>query len=71
MTTSELMQVIGKDGTILYPDGMRYTVRITDARGPNWGRIDYLVQPISGTGSVWVKADRITIQDEVNPCANS
>lgn len=64
MTTSELMQVIGKTALITYPDTMQYSVRIVDARGPNWGRIDYQVTPISGQGSVWIDSKRVTIQEQ-------
>lgn len=70
MNTLELMQIIGRTAILA---GKRNefdtSVRITDAK-MSYGRLLYQVVPISGTGSVWVKADRITIQ-EVNPCANS
>jgi hypothetical protein len=63
MSTSELMQVIGKTG-LLAADGLNVSVRIVDARGPNWGRIDYQVTPVSGQGTIWVDANRVKIQNE-------
>ena len=62
MSTSELMLVIGKTG-LLAAEGFSVLVRITDARGPNWGRIDYHVTPVSGQGSVWVDANRVKIEE--------
>ena len=62
MSTSDLMKMIGKTG-LLAADGFSVLVRITDARGPNWGRIDYQVTPVSGQGSVWVDANRVKIEE--------
>lgn len=64
MTTASLAKAIGQTG-LLTADGLSVLVRIVDARGPNWGRVDYQVTPVSGSGMVWVDANRVKIQNEV------
>ena len=64
MNTRELMKVIGQQGVL---SGRRnefvVVVRITDAK-MSYGRVLYQVTPISGQGSVWVDATRVTLSNE-------
>ena len=59
MTFKEASKAVGRDG-MLYSDGMLFPVRIVDARRV-FGRIDYQVSPIGGSGSKWVDANRVVV----------
>ena len=66
MTALELSQNIGKIGIFpVYPmDGtLQYKVKILDAKKA-YGCPRYLITPVSGTGSQWVNADRVSILNE-------
>lgn len=55
----EYMFLVGKTGTI-EQGGLVIQVKISDVR-EMWGRLQALVSPVSGSGSVWVMVDRIKI----------
>lgn len=59
-TSASLGAVIGSTGS-LHSEGydLTFRVHIKDAREV-WGRTDYLVTPVAGTGEKWVSAERIS-----------
>lgn len=59
MTTAELARDIGKQAEVTIPGGLTIIVTIQDARQV-WGRIDYLVAPVYGSGSTWVSSERVS-----------
>jgi hypothetical protein len=65
MNTSELAKLIGRQATL---SGRRNefatSVRILDAKQV-YGVTRYQVEPLQGSGSVWVNAERITLSPEV------
>lgn len=54
MLGQDALKLIGKLGTI-YAAGLTINVRITDVK-VSYGRTRYQVEPISGSGSVWVES---------------
>ena len=52
-TATELHSAIGKVADYNKIDGVSFTVTIIDAR-ERFGNTDYLIAPLSGTGSLWV-----------------
>lgn len=62
MTTNELKVNIGKTGTCQF-DSIRGPVTVIDTRKV-FGRIDYLIQIVGGSGQQWVSSDRVTVSDE-------
>ena len=67
MTASELAKLVGMTATMrLHVGGIAWTmaeVKILDARDA-YGRTDLLVEPVSGTGTAWVSADRVKVRKE-------
>jgi hypothetical protein len=63
MTALELSQSIGKIASILF-DSIRVNVRILDGKTA-YGTPRYLITPVSGTGSQWVNADRVSINPNI------
>jgi len=59
MTALELSQAIGQIGSIL-SGKTRINVRILDGK-VSYGCPRYLITPVSGTGSQWVNADRVSV----------
>ena len=57
MTNAELAEFVGRTG-LLSMDKIAVEVRAHDAREV-YGRLDILVEPIAGTGQVWVAESRI------------
>jgi len=64
MTALELTRVLGKEGTLRgnRDNPLTVGVRVKDAR-IRFGRMDFLVSPLSGSGEVWVESDRVTLAD--------
>ena len=58
MNAKALSENINKQG-LLSISNMQVLVKITDARTV-FGRIDYQVTPVNGTGSTWVESNRVT-----------
>jgi hypothetical protein len=59
-TSASLGAVIGQTGTLTtYTEGLKVPVTVKDAREV-WGRTDYLVTPVGGTGEKWVEQWRVT-----------
>lgn len=62
MTTNDKIKLIGKRGMLgnsaVYP--LKFEVEITDVR-EHFGRVDYFVKPVGGTGERWVSADTVTV----------
>ena len=71
MTTQELQELIGQKGSVvMYPSWPPsktgeaiVDVEITHARAI-YGRVDVLVTPVAGSGSVWVNADRVKVRGQ-------
>ncbi len=57
MTVKELAANIGKQG-LLSISNMQVLVSIKNARTV-FGRIDYQVTPVNGTGTTWVESNRV------------
>ena len=68
MTTQELQELIGQKGAMktdafssVRQPALWFEVEILDARA-NYGRVDVLVTPVAGSGSVWVNAERVKVR---------
>ena len=65
MTSRELLRLLDKEGTLSIPtssgDTLTIGVRILDAR-ENFGRVDVLVEPITGEGQAWYSADNVKLR---------
>jgi hypothetical protein len=61
MTTLELMKNIGKIAEWDDGSGLKYDVKITDSR-LRWGSIDYLIVPVTGSGSRWVAGESVGLK---------
>lgn len=59
MTVLELTQRIGQLGSIPV-NGLTVYVHIMDGK-VSYGTPRYLITPVSGTGSQWVNADRVSV----------
>ena len=59
MTSRELVRLLDKEGTLSL-GGFTIPVRILDAR-ENFGRVDVLVEPITGEGQAWYSADNVKL----------
>ena len=57
MTFNEAAEVIGEPGG-LEIGGLKVNVEVTDVR-VSFGRTQYEVTPLCGSGKVWVDADRV------------
>ena len=62
MTTLELQERIGQRARLCVETSLTVVVQIRDARTV-YGRTDYLVTPVEGSGEQWVSADRVTVKD--------
>lgn len=56
MTTREMAQMLDVVGLVSY-DGLAFAVKVLDVK-VTYGTPRYLVQPVNGTGTVWINADR-------------
>lgn len=57
-SASTLGQNVGKTAT-LHTNELKVSVRIIDAKSA-YGALRFLVEPVAGSGQVWVSADRVT-----------
>jgi hypothetical protein len=62
MNTLELSKFIGQPGSVTL-NGLSVHVRISDVKR-SYGNVRYLVTPLSGSGSVWVDANRVQLVNE-------
>jgi len=61
MDANTLSENIGKFGVLsILQSPLRVNVKILNAR-EMWGRVDFLVSPVEGTGTQWVAATRVHI----------
>jgi hypothetical protein len=51
-TATSLIKGVDK-AAIYYCDGLEFQVTVIDTRY-QWGRTEYLIMPVNGTGSKWV-----------------
>lgn len=61
MSTKELAEMIGKPAEWDDNHGLKYEVTIVDSR-MRWGKVDYLISPVSGYGERWVSASSVQIK---------
>jgi hypothetical protein len=59
-TTAELARDIGAQAEMRIENGLRIIVTVQNTRQA-WGRIDYLVTPVYGSGSTWVSSERVAV----------
>lgn len=43
-------------------DGLSFGVRITDGPRYGFGRYDYRIEPLNGSGAAWVTKERVTLR---------
>jgi len=58
MEASKLVARVGQRAHMAVYDDMDVAVVVKDARH-NFGRVDYLVVPVSGRGEAWVQGGRL------------
>jgi hypothetical protein len=58
MGIKELAALIGREAQYDSGTGLTFRVLIRDARQA-FGRLDYQIEPVGGSGLQWVKADRV------------
>ena len=60
---SEFRLYIGRNADVRVEQTLRIRCIIVDVRSA-FGRVDYLISPVSGSGSQWVASDRVTLLEE-------
>ncbi len=60
-TSRQLSDVLGAHAVVRI-DKLSIRVRIEDSREV-WGRTDYRITPLAGSGHQWVSAARVTIEN--------
>lgn len=58
-TCADLRPYVGKRG-LFSCRGLRFPVDILDSRA-RWGRIDLLITPVGGEGSIWVESQSVIL----------
>jgi hypothetical protein len=58
MKLSDIAKKLGKQAYVAF-DSYSIQVLVNDARN-SFGRIDYLVSPVSGKGEFWVSSERVS-----------
>lgn len=61
MNTKELSELIGKSALLTTELSLTVPVTIADVRQA-YGRTDFLIKPVNGSGERWVNSERVTIQ---------
>jgi hypothetical protein len=56
----EHARAIGRQATFRTREGLTIRVKILDVRSA-YGRTEYLITPVNGTGEGWVQARRVTL----------
>ena len=62
MHATESSAIIGRSGRLRVDPEFFADVTVTDVRTV-YGRTDYLVRPVAGSGSAWVSAERVELTD--------
>ncbi len=57
----ELAKLVGRSATLTVGE-LRVEVTVTDVRA-NFGRTDYLITPVTGSGQAWVSQTSITLEE--------
>lgn len=60
---SEFRLHIGRKADVRVEQTLRVRCIVVDVRSA-FGRVDYLISPVSGSGSQWVASDRVTLLEE-------
>jgi hypothetical protein len=63
MTAAEMTKVIGRTGSVYFRGECSVFVRIVDAK-VSYGTLRYQVEPVAGTGCVWIDATSIAIVED-------
>lgn len=63
-TMSEMAKNVGQYGLYVSGDGLRFRVRVVDAR-VRFGEVDYLIVPTDGLGEKWVAGNKVRFSDYV------
>lgn len=61
VTAVDMGSVLRAEGMYVIEDGFRVAVVVKDTRSV-WGRVDYLVVPLSGCGEKWVSSDKVDLR---------
>ena len=61
MKLKDLAKLIDKEAIFL-SEGMQFDVKIVDVKSA-YGRIDFQIIPLGGTGNKWVSEERIKFND--------
>jgi hypothetical protein len=61
MNAKELLLLIGKKGQLMIRPGCTTEVEVVDARQV-FGRTDYQVKPVAGSGECWVEAMSVVLK---------
>jgi len=62
MKVSDVQHLKNKTGSILI-GGMYVEVQILDIR-ETWGNVQYLISPVTGSGSIWVFGSRVEVNED-------
>jgi hypothetical protein len=63
MTAAEMTKAIGRTGSVYFKGDCLVFMRIVDAK-ISYGGLRYQVEPIAGSGRVWIGANSIAISEE-------
>lgn len=63
MTVREMVQEMKGRQALWYIDSMQVLVDIKDIRGA-FGRVDYLIAPVGGSGEKWVQKGSLSFIEE-------
>lgn len=61
--TARVMVALAPERGVVEVDGLQVLVRVLDARTV-WGRVQYLVTPVAGSGQRWVDAARVMAEGD-------
>jgi hypothetical protein len=62
MSATQMIEMVGKVGTIPLGKEMFVSVEILDAKNA-YGSVRYLVQPVAGSGTEWIAANRFELTE--------
>lgn len=58
-TAASMASIIGKTG-VFHHASLAFAIEVHDVR-LNFGRTDYFIKPVNGSGEQWVSSDRVTL----------
>jgi len=66
MTATEMAAIVGRKGMLAGNGpqfGLHFPIEVVDVKTA-YGRIDYVVRPVGGYGSLVVNSDRVTLSQQ-------